>query len=932
MDMQTVLTSYFISALICAAVMAVLWRQNHKHFDGLVFWLADYVLQFIALPLVLLQGKLPDFVSMTIGNGLGITGALLLYIGLERFVGKRSRQFHNYVILAAFLVVHTWFIFGDPSLTARKVNVSAALILIAAQSAWLMFRRVDAELRSITRGTGLVFIASIILNIARIYVVLVMPSDEDFLGSNAYDTILLMSYQMLMIGLTFSLFAMVNRRLSINLRDDIENRKQVESKLRESEGKFYKAFHSSPDLAAITRMSDGSFVEISESFSHVTGYSREEALNSSVTTLNIWTNLQDRESFIQRLKAEGVVRAAEYKYRTKSGEIRTGLLSAEIIQLGNEPHIVSVIHDITERKQVEKALRESRETLALFINQSPIYAYIKEVAPTQSRVIYASENFIDMIGIPGSEMVGKTMEELFPAEFAAKITADDWAVASGKGILNQEEELNGRQYITIKFPLLRTGMVNLLAGYTIDITERKQAEAALRESEKRFRQLITSAPDVVFLVDQQGKIMFANMEATNLLGYAPDEFIGMDVENLIPQKSREGHIANRANYMSTARPRLIGSRMNLLAVHKDGSEIPVDIKLSPVQMETETYIIAFLRDITERKQAEEKLLKAKEDAEESETRFRKSLEFSPTPMAVADHTGKMIFLNQSFIATYGYTLQDTPSIDQWMLKAYPDPEYRNSYLQQWGQDTEYAVKNNTTTPLREYQVTCKSGEVKTVAILAFFEKDLIIGHFLDVSDRVRAEGELRTSNETLKTQFNEISMLKDALQKQAIHDPLTNLHNRRYLNEMLEHEVARATRENYPIGIMLIDIDRFKGFNDTYGHSAGDEMLKSLSHLLVESIREGDVACRYGGEEFLVVMIGAHEIDVKRRAEEICQNFSRLQIRFGEQELSATVSIGVAFYPKHGTEIQSVIDAADAAMYQAKQAGRNRVQVWQAGE
>ncbi|MBM4427557.1 MAG: PAS domain S-box protein [Chloroflexi bacterium] len=890
------------------------------------------------------------------------------------------------------------------------------------------------------------------------------------------------------------------------------------------------------------------------------------------------------------MKTEDFIRAAEYKYRTKSAEIRIGLLSAELIQLGNEPHIVSVIHDITERKQAEAALsvseakyrllyetmaqgivyqdgqgkilsansaaekilgltldqmqgrtsidprwrsihedgsdfpgethpamvalregrhvsnvvmgvfnpetneyrwininaipqfrdgesapyqvyttfdditerkqaetalRESRETLAHFINQSPIYTYIKEVTPTQSRVIYASENFADMIGIPGSVMIGKTMEELFPAEFAAKITADDWAVASGKEILNQEEELNGRKYITIKFPLLRTGRVNLLAGYTIDITERKQAEGALRESEERFRQLITSAPDVVFLVDQEGKIMFANLEATNLLGYAPDEFIGMGVEKLIPPQLHNGHIANRAKYMSNPHTRIMGSQLNLLAIHKDGKEFPVDIKISPVNIEGETHIVTFMRDITERKQAEEKLIKAKEEAEESETRFRKSLEFSPTPMAVADHTGKMIFLNQSFIATYGYTLQDTPSIGQWMLKAYPDPEYRNFYLQLWKQDSEYAVKNNTATPLREGLITCKSGEVKTVAISIFFEKDLIIGHFLDISERkqaedalrleqafvnnaldhqqdtfflfdftsgkalrwnrafreisgysdeeiaalpapvsyysaedlarehaviqrvmqgepasivmnliskdgstiateyqaaplkdkngeyryivaigrditerVRTEGELRTNNETLKTQFNEINTLKETLQEQAIRDPLTRLHNRRYLDETLAHEMARAKRENYPISIMLIDIDRFKNFNDTYGHSTGDEVLRSLSRLLVESIRQGDIACRYGGEEFLIVMVGPHETDVERRAEKIRHDFNELRIRFENQELSATVSIGVSYYPRHSTDIQQVIKNADAAMYQAKQKGRNRVYVW----
>ena len=1053
MEMKTVLISYLISNLICVGVVGALYWQNRRHFKGIGFWLADFVLQFAAILLATLRGIVPDFIAMVVGNGFAIGGTILLYMGLEQFTGKRGTQWHNAILFILFLFVHSYFAIISPNLTARNINLAFALFVICAQGAWLLLCKVDIKLRPITHDVGIVFTAYCLVNAGRIAVSLTIPSGENFFQSNLYEISAVMAYQMLFIALTFSLFLMVNRRLLMELQEDIAMRQQTEDALRFSKEKFYKAFHSSPDLVAITLLSDGSFVEVNESFSQITGYSRKEMLNSSITTLDIWANRQDRESFIQLLKTEGVVRAAEYKYRTKSGEIRTGLLSAEIIQLGNEPHIVSVIHDITEHKHTEAALRESRETLALFINQSPIYTYIKEVTPTQSRVIYASENFADMIGIPGSEMVGKTMEELFPAEFAAKITADDWAVASGKEILNQEEELNGHQYITIKFPLLRTGRVNLLAGYTIDITERKQAEKLLRESEERFRQLITSAPDVVFVVDEKGKITFANMEATNLMGYAPDEFIGMAVEKLMPQNIRGDHIANRTKYMRDPHTRLMEAQLNLLATHKDGNEIPVDIKISPVNIDGKTHIVAFMRDITmrkqadeklreseekyrlivetahegiwvldtdgktsyantrmaemlgykiedlighslfefmdddarkeaeqmlerrrkgvaeqhefrfrhkdgspfwailstsaiidsdskfigalgmitditERKQAEEKLLKAKKEAEESETRFRKSLEYSPTPMAVADHMGKMIFLNQNFIATYGYTLQDIPSIDQWMLKAYPDPEYRNFYLQLWKQDSEYAVTNNTATPLREGLVTCKSGEVKTVAILIFFEKDLIIGHFLDISERVRTEGELRTSNETLKTQFNEINTLKETLQEQAIRDPLTGLHNRRYLDETLAHEVARAKRENYPISIMLIDIDRFKNFNDTYGHSTGDEVLKSLSRLLVESIRQGDIACRYGGEEFLIVMVSTHETDVERRAEKIRHDFNELRTRFENQELSATVSIGVSYYPRHGTEIQQVIKNADAAMYQAKQKGRNRVYVW----
>jgi PAS domain S-box-containing protein len=148
-----------------------------------------------------------------------------------------------------------------------------------------------------------------------------------------------------------------------------------------------------------------------------------------------------------------------------------------------------------------------KDLLALFMRHSPIYTYIKEVTPTESRVLQASDNFQQMIGIPGPDMLGKTMAELFPPEFAAKITADDWAVVSNGKVLKLDEDLNGRHYITIKFPIVQGGK-NLLAGYTIDITQQKQAEEALREREETYRALVAGLPDVVSRFDREGRHLF----------------------------------------------------------------------------------------------------------------------------------------------------------------------------------------------------------------------------------------------------------------------------------------------------------------------------------------------------------------------------------------------------------------------------------------
>ncbi|HLP98987.1 MAG TPA: HD domain-containing phosphohydrolase [Sideroxyarcus sp.] len=155
-------------------------------------------------------------------------------------------------------------------------------------------------------------------------------------------------------------------------------------------------------------------------------------------------------------------------------------------EAGEYQYSVHTLEDITDSRETEQALRQSRELLLAFIANSPIYAYIKEVSPTESRVLAASNNFVDMIGVHGKDMVGKTMAELFPADFAAKMSADDWHTVSTGEVLQLEEGLNGRSYVTIKFPISQ-GEKTWLAGYTIDITERKQHEVAMQRANRALR-------------------------------------------------------------------------------------------------------------------------------------------------------------------------------------------------------------------------------------------------------------------------------------------------------------------------------------------------------------------------------------------------------------------------------------------------------------
>jgi len=191
----------------------------------------------------------------------------------------------------------------------------------------------------------------------------------------------------------------------------------------------------------------------------------------------------------------------------------------------------------------------------------------------------------------------------------------------------------------------------------------------------------------------------------------------------------------------------------------------------------------------------------------------------------------------------------------------------------------------------------------------------------DISLRYGAERDLQQANEQLQDQLDEIERLHEELRDQAIRDPLTELHNRRYLQETLPREIARADRDGAPLALILLDVDRFKQVNDTAGHQAGDAVLRAVGRLLRETTRRGDVACRFGGDEFAVVLPNTSLDAAAQRAEEIRRRLAVEADPFGR----ATISGGIAVYPQHGSSDEAIVRAADRALYAAKSSGRNTV-------
>ncbi len=218
------------------------------------------------------------------------------------------------------------------------------------------------------------------------------------------------------------------------------------------------------------------------------------------------------------------------------------------------------------------------------------------------------------------------------------------------------------------------------------------------------------------------------------------------------------------------------------------------------------------------------------------------------------------------------------------------------------------------TPLYNEQTRVLSGRV-------------ILAH--DISERKQLENQLKNTNETLQAKIIEVESLRQQLQEQAIRDPLTGVFNRRFLAESLDKEIAKAERENIPASIVMMDVDFFKNFNDTYGHKCGDVVLKDLATFLTENSRQGDTVCRYGGEEFVILMPNATQHDACERAENWLRTYSARTLQYDGKALSITFSAGIASYPFHGLSGEAILHCADHALYRSKNDGRNRVTLFE---
>lgn len=291
------------------------------------------------------------------------------------------------------------------------------------------------------------------------------------------------------------------------------------------------------------------------------------------------------------------------------------------------------------------------------------------------------------------------------------------------------------------------------------------------------------------------------------------------------------------------------------------------------------------------------------------------LEHIPEMVFVIDAQDRVVDLNSVAQKTLGKPLEEI--IGGEVIDVFrPWPELINRFLTQHEAHEEILIPGDPPRTL-EIIVSALYNRFKRL------EGRIIVAH--DVTDRKWLEYDLKYANESLKNQLSEIEQLRLELQEQAIRDPLTRVYNRRFLADAMDRELAQAGRSATPASVIILDIDYFKQFNDTYGHRCGDYILQYISKFLGERIRRGDVLCRYGGEEFVVFMPNAPLESAYRRAEDWRNEIANAFIEYEGLHLKTSFSAGVAAFPLHGSTSDAILTAADKALYQAKNGGRNRV-------
>ncbi|MBU0595718.1 PAS domain S-box protein [Candidatus Bipolaricaulota bacterium] len=668
----------------------------------------------------------------------------------------------------------------------------------------------------------------------------------------------------------------------------------------------------------------GNIIDVNPALLRMLGYTDKEALLGESAT-SVYANPESRKLWRAEMEARGTVSSFEAEWKRRDGSL---------IWVEENSHAVSdpgglILHyegsaqDITARKAIALELVQEKARFEQLFAAAPEAVVLCDNDAVVQRV---NAEFTRLFGYSEDEVLGHAIDDLVASGLADllaeanRVTAN---IASGETTFaeTQRRRKDGRLvHVSIlgKPVFVEGEQVGLYAIYR-DISARKEAEGALAQETARFEQLFAAAPEAIVLCANDGSILRMNAEFTRLFGYSEDEALGRDIDRLVApeinglQDEAKGitqQIADgQSSFVETRRRR------------KDGHLIHVSILGEPILIDgDQVAVYGIYRDISARKEAEAALAASQAKVERlheaadalGEAKSEEDV-YRITVGAAEDVLGFSLGIlciaeDDEFICRAVSSSIDVEELGRTKI----NPHGVAVQSLETGQPI---IVNDPTAESLPYGIPPSSRslicapigkigifQAASATVNAFGDEDgrllaILLGHTAVAAGRLRLQQELI---------------------RQARHDALTGVFNRHYFNEMIAQEVMRASRYNHPIGLLMIDVDRFKEINDRYGHQTGDMVLKEIADVLRDTVRQTDMIVRYGGDEFLVMLTETGE-DAEEAAVRVRDAvFGSAKLR----EISGfdvTVSVGSIFWhPGTGTPIEEALATADARMYEDK--------------
>ena len=726
---------------------------------------------------------------------------------------------------------------------------------------------------------------------------------------------------------------------------DITERRKAEAALRESEERYRLLAENVSDVIWI--MDFGfRYLYVSPSIERTRGFTPDEAKSMAISdqvdpeSLELAIKMLSEELELER--SDGTdpqrIRTLEIKEKKKDGSWMWAELNVSFVRdgKGRPVGILGVTRDIDERKKAEEALKSSEEYFRAITENSSDMIIITD---KKGNIKYCSLSVERFTGYKPEELIGKSaFEVIHPddvqraiADFGRAILIKDSSIPNTFRILHKdgsERVLDGLGKNLLDNPSIEGFIMNVR-----DITERKKAEEALRSSEKKYRDLVEREKDVICAVDTLGFITSIN-SAVSTWGYAPEELVGTNFLGLIAPEWRErtaielqGRLLEAGEYIGET-----------AAIDKNGEHRPIEYSATVIKEDGKyAGARAIVRDIAERKKAEEKI---ERQARRFEALHTVAQVISESMNLEKMLSGALAKACDAMDIDSGCIFLLDFSNKALQLEAYKGVSEHNVrrlstvMLTDEGLDILMEMKKPVTVldeslgvaDLVMIQNVAAEIGARSIAAVPFFRGMDVHGVLVifATQDRVFSKDDL----DLLTSIGNEIAVgvdnikLLERTREMSVTDELTGLYNRRHFFAMLEAEMNRAQRSGRPFSLVMLDLDGFKEYNDKFGHTNGDTILQVLAKTLRSSMRKSDMAFRYGGDEFAIVIpaAGAQKaLKIVERARVKWQKAPRKQALVFESRIG--FSTGIAEFPANAESADGLVFLADAALYQAKRLG-----------